>query len=180
MKKLFFLLITMTMCFAGYSEMQFHHGVGANYLINIKKGATGSAVELVYHPRLTFAHSDNMSVGAGIPLGFGFQFQASSFGGSGGALLIDLPAMLDLNFGHGSSADNDKSVGGYVGVGFRYIYERIFGDFGGSAQISGPGMLGGIRFNTKNDLSFGVGVNYAYNLEGKSNVIGFGAMYNFK
>ena len=79
----------MFACVTGFAEVQFHHGVGLNYLGNFASGTSASAIEAVYHPRITFLHKDNFSIGAGIPLGLGYQFSGD------GALMVDVPTMLD-------------------------------------------------------------------------------------
>ena len=181
MKKQVSLLALLLAFYAGYSGGQFHHGIGAGYLVNFAKGyGAASAVEVVYHPRITFVHAEKFSLGTGIPVGVGFQFGANPYGGVGGALLVDLPGMLDLNFGHGSSHENELSkLGGYVGGGFRYIFNYTFGGGSGITHIYGPGTHAGMRFFTGNDQSFGVGANYAYDINFRSHLIGIGFMYNF-
>lgn len=173
MKKCSFLFIAMFACLAGFAQVQFHHGVGLGYLGNFASGSSASAIEAVYHPRITFLHKDNFSVGAGIPLGIGYQFSGD------GALLVDVPTMIDVNFGHGSSDENTSTLGGYAGLGFRYVLNAGFGDNSGTASQYGPGAHAGMRFGIGEHASLGVGLNYAYDLNFDTNILGAGILYNF-
>jgi hypothetical protein len=173
MKKLFFLIVVVSTFFTGKAQVEFHQGVGVGYLGNFSGGASASAVEVNYHPRITFLHKGKFSLGAGIPFGVGYQF-------SGNALLVDVPAMFDFNFGQGHSEENESKFGAYGGVGFRYILSAFFGDVSGTANQYGPAVHAGARMGIGDGgSSIGLGLNYAYDLNFSSNFIGAGVMYNF-
>ncbi|MCO5236676.1 MAG: hypothetical protein M9933_10455 [Chitinophagaceae bacterium] len=124
---LFFLLIQ-----SSFSQ-KFMHGVGTGVFINFSPFIeTDAPTVLTYAPRINFFENDNLSLSAGVPLSAGF--------GSGGytdyssssdfdvesyfTYVINIPAMVNLNVGAGSSKRTEKRFGFFIGGGLAYQYGR--------------------------------------------------------
>jgi hypothetical protein len=78
--------------------------------------------------------------------------------GNGGTvhLFTELPLLVHYNFGLGSSNQNDKRVGFYIGGGINYVMTGFTDTTGNSKKASFFGSVidGGIRFNKIMDVNF--------------------------
>lgn len=113
------------------------------------------------YPRYNlFAPFDYLSVSAGLPLNFGIEASASTFG-SYLQYFFDTPLEFALNFGERANAASDYLFGGYIGAGLGYNY-AVYSDtntnkFASSAL--GPVFSFGLRYEY---LGSPVGIRVAY------------------
>lgn len=135
------------------------HSFGGNFSLMTTelKNSDGSrnstfsmtVAHLSYFPRFNFIENDNSSISIGLPIGAGVNLVKDLYSGSGISWGFDLPVVLDYNMGLKSTQENESSFGGYLGVGFGYMYTSysISGDV--DKVISyGPIFRGGIRLST--------------------------------
>jgi hypothetical protein len=104
------------------------------------------------------------ATGSGLIIPAIFLFANTSSGnnsvgnGNGGTvhLFTELPLLVHYNFGLGSSNQNDKRVGFYIGGGINYVMTGFTDTAGYSKKASffGGVIDGGIRFNKIMDVNF--------------------------
>lgn len=175
----------------------FMHGVG----LTLIGGYTGSnsvifAEGLTYSPRFNFYETEKLSVSAGIPLSIGisstatsYDLNTQSFGYSLG-FVANIPLMINVNAGRGSTLTNRKKVGYFGGVGI--AYNR--GDFVSIIEVDqdgnlvnhqedniGPQVNGGFRFGIgKKHKNIELRLSFFKALNGsKANVFGIAGLFNF-
>ncbi|WP_157962920.1 outer membrane beta-barrel protein [Chitinophaga deserti] len=194
MKKLLLLLGVSLTATCAYSQ-SFMHGAGvAVFVEKYKDVDAGTAVGFTYSPRFNFVESESMSVSVGIPISLAFSGSGeynSRTGASDDAklgILINAPVMVNLNFGAGSSPDNESRFGGFIGGGGGFHWgasTEQFDQNGNVKNVSGTtfgyaanaGMriaLGDSGKNIEIKASYFKGVN-----EGKLDLIGVAGIFNF-
>ncbi len=95
------------------------------------------------------------------------------------SLVLDLPLVAEINFGHGTHADTRSSVGGFAGIGYGISRLGAANDYGDmSHQASGPLLNAGVRA-LLNDVPVGFRLSYLLNTEEGGNVAGVGFFYTF-
>ena len=148
---------------------QIMHGVGLTISVlggTLHQGAGYESFEieennLTYFPRYNFIEAENSSLSIGAPVGAGIGIATNTIGNDAGILFsYDLPMVIDYNIGCKSTAENDKTFGGYFGVGFGYnkviITGSSYSDFNGSSY--GPLFRAGFRFGSDKESWKGHGV----------------------
>jgi hypothetical protein len=114
-----------------------------------------------YSPRVNFIENDKFSVSAGIPLGVGLAVGSSNYTDSYGysnsystaGLILDVPLMVNINYGRGSvkvkSRTKAPMFGFFGGVGLGLNEQLLTDDSPGTGASSanlGPAVNGGVRF----------------------------------
>lgn len=155
-----------------YAKTPFSHALGASYYMGGDAGAPG----ITYSARYNFFEIKKeltLSIGTHLGLGLSFSSQdgASSFA-------LDLPIMMEINFGHAADAHTRTSFGGFGGIGFGISKIGSSGTFG-SDYNNAAGLVfnGGIRAIISN-RPVGLRISYMVNtkLDAKD-VIGIGIFY---
>lgn len=129
------LLLSIVFCLlmhASFSQ-KFMHGAGTGVFINLSPFIQPAIpTVLTYSPRINFVETNALSVSAGIPfsIGFGTTYYTDYYSSNGldventTTYVINIPAMVNLNIGAGSSKQTEKRMGVFVGGGFAYQYGR--------------------------------------------------------
>ncbi len=165
-KKILTLIWVGMFVFATSAQTSFNHAIGLSLYGN--EGIPG----LMYAPRWNIAKlNDNTTLSIGTHFGINFEVYSES---SNSIFVLDLPIMMELNFGHGSHSKNEKNSGQFIGLG--YGFSEI-DEFGSSEGIV---INAGIRQKLKGE-SVGLRLSYLYNLKSNGgNVVSFGLFYTFK
>jgi hypothetical protein len=179
---LFFCFISLAALnvFSQDGSGEFMHSLGGKYFVyGNTSGFTGGAI--LYSPRYNFASlGANSTVSAGTHLGIGFSLTAGP-GGSASSLILDLPAVAELNFGYGSSKEAEGGFGGFIGAGYGLHRVTLSVDgYGSSATITGPVFGGGVRFEIPRAGAFEIGASYMIDLKDKDqkvNILGISFSY---
>lgn len=139
-----------------------------------------------YFPRYNLAEFENSSISVGLPLGGGISIASNTYGNDPRiAFAFDLKGVADYNIGCKSTRENEKSFGGYLGLGFGFYHINIsqsqYSNFNGS--IYGPLFRGGFRFGGDNDFWKGqhmtIGFFYKIGIEkDKLTTIGINLLYD--
>ncbi len=121
MKKLLLLLGVCLSSTCAFSQ-SFMHGAGiCAFFESYKDVDMSTAVGFTYSPRFNFVEGESMSVSVGIPISLAFSGSGQYNSREGASedfklgILINAPVMLNLNFGAGSSLDNESRFGGFIG-----------------------------------------------------------------
>ena len=196
MKKIF---VTAALLFTtGIAFCQtFMHGAGISVLVNVPSNGDITYGEgFTYFPRFNFIETESLSVSAGIPLSIGVSSSVSTsysyYGGyydNGASIgfVVNAPLIINLNMGRGSTKDNEKKFGYFVGAGFGYHHGDFLVDDYNNGLISkstnafGPAANGGLRFgvgrkhkNIELRFSYMKGLN-----DDKPSVFGVAGGFNF-
>ena len=195
MKKIIF---SVALCFVLSTAFcqSFMHGVGITVLGSTASGSNISYGEgFTYSPRFNFLETEQLSVSVGIPLSvglstsFGTTYDIYGYANDQTSIgfVINVPVIVSLNMGRGSTKDNRKKFGYFVGAGFGYhhgdfitdSYTSSTGTY--SSNNYGPAANAGVRFgvgrkhkNIEVRLSYMKGLN-----DTKPNVFGIAGLFNF-
>jgi hypothetical protein len=192
------MLVLAGMLFAtatGFSQ-SFMHGAGLSLFVASAKDAESSANwAITYSPRFNFIEQDNLSVSVGIPISLGASGSYNSRGsysdGNSLSFVANVPLIVNLNMGCGSTKENESRFGFFAGAGFGYhigTANTTFTDsYGGSytsastVKTAGPVADAGVRIgigssgrNVEIRGMFMKGITSS-----KANVFGGGAVFNF-
>lgn len=200
MKKM---MILLAVCFTANAAFcqTFMHGAGVTVMVGSSKGGDVTTGEgLTYFPRVNFLETEALSVSVGIPLSIGVSSNSSfkyssSTGYDSNPLAIgfvaNVPLIINLNMGRGSTKENTDRYGYFVGAGFGYHRGDFITtqtdnngyNYTGTKSINsfGPAANAGFRIgvgrahrNIEIRLSYMKGLN-----ENKTNVFGLAAAFNF-
>jgi hypothetical protein len=199
MKKIIFSLVLFFTVGTVFSQ-SFMHGAGLTIFVGSAKGGDVTVGEgFTYYPRFNFVETESLSLSAGVPLTAGISISTSYYYSSGGGFyddgsigfIVNVPFIISLNMGRGSTKDNTDKFGYFVGGGFGFHH----GDFittetdmygydyttTKSTNAYGPAANAGFRIgvgrrhkNIEVRFSYMKGIN-----EDKPNVFGVGALFNF-
>ena len=201
MRKLFVSAILFMACSTAMSQT-FMHGVG----LSIMGGYTDAgdftiAGGYTYSPRINFVETEKLSVSAGIPLSMGVtstsNFEYDAYSGYTNEYSIDfvanVPFIVNLNMGRGSTKENRQKFGYFVGGGYGFHHGSFYGFYpdeldptyerlgSRNLNIHGPAANAGMRFgvgkkhkNIELRFSFMKGIN-----ESKPNIFGIAGLFNF-
>jgi hypothetical protein len=169
---------------AGITIMGSTTGQGSNSDIGLGEGFT-------YFPRINFLETESLSLSAGIPLCAGItsytSYTYSSYGGyyndSKIGFILNAPLIINLNIGRGSTKENRKRYGYFIGAGFGYHHGDVINNTTNtySANTYGPAANGGFRIGIgKQHKNIEVRLSYMKGIsESKPNVFGLAAAFNF-
>jgi hypothetical protein len=146
MKK-FVLLAVACLTGATAFSQSFMHAVGLSVFIDhTPRSGSITSVALTYSPRFNLMENKNMSVSVGIPLSIGGSGGRGGRQGDGYYIddvyyyyddngyeapevkarwMIDVPVIVNLNFGALSTKHNTSRIGFFVGGGFGYHYGPV-------------------------------------------------------
>jgi hypothetical protein len=200
MKKIILSLAVFLSMSTAFSQ-SFMHGAGITVL-GTSKSRTGSDLSygegFTYSPRFNFFETQALSVSVGIPLSFGLSATTASTVDAYGdytssvGLVVNVPLIINLNMGRGSTKENRQKFGYFVGAGFGYhhgdyltdgIYDPNTGTYTDtySSNTFGPAANAGVRIgvgrkhkNIEIKLSYMKGIN-----EVKPDIFSIACLFNF-
>lgn len=124
------LLLCSCLLQKGYA--QFYQQVGAGIFGGLGKVPAGVApgysnpsyavYGAFYFPRFNAFESKSLSLSAGVPITAGISAGANNGSGSRIGFGVDVPLMIDLSVGAGSSDKAQSIVGGFIGAGFGFTH----------------------------------------------------------
>jgi hypothetical protein len=197
-------LLLAAICLAGFKSsfaQHFTNGIGVG--IFVEDAATTIArpsFAFTYSPRLNFLETDNSSVSVGIPLSVGFSgsYNATYDSYYGYAeenslgFMLNVPLMMNFNFGAGSVKGNKSRMGFFAGAGYGYhigtVDYDMHDEYGNTYTTSETESTTGIAANV--GLRIGLGYRKRHNLEirtsymkgisnHKPNIFGVNCVFNF-
>lgn len=136
-------------CFLHQATAQFYQQAGVGIFAGTGKVPAGAAADntnpsyavygVFYFPRINAFESKHFSFSAGVPVTAGLL--ATNDGGSSRiGFGVDVPLMLDLSVGAGSSDKSEAIVGGFIGAGFGFTHANQ------KYTYSAPGWTGVERY----------------------------------
>ena len=179
----------------------FMHGVGITVMGSTTGQGSNSDIGFgegfTYFPRFNFLETEALSVSVGIPLVVGISATTSGsydyYDNSSSSIgfILNAPLIVNLNMGRGSTKENRKKFGYFVGAGFGYhhgdfltdAYDQNTGTYVNSYSSNsfGPAGNAGMRFgvgrqhkNIEVRFSYMKGIN-----ENKPNIFGVAGAFNF-
>jgi hypothetical protein len=201
MKKILFSLVLFFTASTVFSQT-FMHGVGITVIGSTTGQGSNSDIGFgegfTYFPRINFVETDALSVSAGVPLVVGISATTSTsydgygyYENSSVGFVLNAPLIINLNMGRGSTKENTKKFGYFVGAGFGFhhgdfisdMYDPYTGDYIGSysSNTFGPAANAGVRLgvgrshkNIEIRFSYMKGIN-----ENKPNIFGIAGAFNF-
>jgi len=155
------------------AQVEFMHSLG----ISLYAGGNGAGGAGTYSPRLNLVHlGDNGALSLGTHFSLGGSF-SSQEGASG--VVLDFPLMAEVNFGNGSTKDNDKSFGFFGGLGFDII-NVVQGASDNVDHSSGIMVDAGIKFVLKEKIPLSLRASYLISSNPSyPNILGLGLSWNF-
>ena len=112
----------------------FMQGAGVNMLIITPDGGNTSYGQgFVYSPRLNVVENDNLSVSIGIPMSLAFSYSLSDYSNgydqnSSVGVLVNIPLLVNLNMGRGSTKENTSKIGYFIGAGGGFHHSDLLID----------------------------------------------------
>lgn len=194
MKKLLLLFGVCLSSTCAFSQ-SFMHGAGVTtFFEKYKDVDMATAVGFTYSPRLNFVESESMSVSVGIPISLAFSGSGQYNTREGASddyklgILINAPVIVNLNFGAGSTPDNESRVGGFIGGGGGFHWGASTDQFDQNGNVKNVGGTtfgytgnAGVRIavgdsgkNIEIKASYFKGVN-----ENKMDLLGIAGIFNF-
>lgn len=194
--------LSLTFCVS----QSFMHGAGVGtFVADVPDAGACAGFAFTYSPRVNFVETEALSVSLGIPVSIGFTLSKThdtfiSFGSSYSYtphFMLNVPAIINLNVGAGSTKENRKRFGFFVGGGFAYHYggysqedkdyyydnfvfnttryiEKYSSSFGPSANAGLRFAVGSHRKNIEARLSYMKAISRSINA-----VYGAAALFNF-
>ncbi|MBS0027204.1 hypothetical protein ACTJJ0_11745 [Chitinophaga sp. 22321] len=195
MKKIILLTLAFAACFSAYSQ-KFMHGAGVIVLVDKTEYSDARAVGgLTYSPRINFFRKDNLSLSVGIPLSVGLGGNYSSHIGSyrnettNIRFMFNLPAIVNANFGRGSSKNAHSRMGFFVGAGYGYHFsteaDNYSGDYGEynsaeSSSTTGPVANAGLRIGVGRIHNIEIKLSYMKGVtDNKPDIYSLATLFNF-
>jgi len=193
MKKNLFILL-----FSGFhlcaSAQTFLHGAGTGASVFTARDIETSVYgTLLYSPRVTVTENEQFSVSIGIPVTIGFTggigYNSSLGTYDDFKFLIYTPAMLNYNWGAGSSPLSERRFGFFAGAGFGITFGNHYMD---SWEYSwyeektraywGPAANAGVRFGVgKQSKNIEVLMSYKKGLSANNpQYFGLSCLFNFR
>ncbi|HTJ12126.1 MAG TPA: hypothetical protein VL547_08875 [Dinghuibacter sp.] len=198
MKHVLLMMLGLTVAMGVYAQ-RFSNGVGIAYFNTAATGIQSTnSFGLTYSPKINVTENDHFSLSVGLPISVGMSVSTGgSDNGVNGtdinslSLMADVPLLVNLNFGAGSSRDCEDRIGFFVGAGVGYHHtegvEEDTDQYGDqydnnyTLNVVGPAADAGVRFgvgqkghNIELRGSFLKGLDAS-----KANIFGVGALFNF-
>ncbi|MCC6288332.1 MAG: hypothetical protein IT249_10645 [Chitinophagaceae bacterium] len=197
------LLFLLTISFTFGFSQSFMHGVGVGMpIVDFPKVGINAGFALTYEPRLNFVETEALSVSISIPVSIGFTGSKGrntfTFISSSDTYILNFmlnaPAIINLNVGAGSTKENNKRFGFFVGGGFGYHYggyslenenadsffqfttytKKYGSSFGPAGNLGLRFAVGSHQKNIEARLSYMKAIS-----ESKTAVYGVAALFNF-
>lgn len=200
------LILSFCLCSAvstAFSQ-SFMHGAGIVVLGGYTQSGDFTFAEgFTYSPRFNFLENEKLSVSVGIPLSVGvsattttsYTYNGSNYNYGDDysiGFVVNLPVIVNLNMGRGSTKENRTKFGYFVGAGFGYhhgdfittdYYDQNGNIIDGTTTENnfGPAANAGLRFgvgkkhkNIELRFSYFKGLN-----DQKPNIFGISGLFNF-
>jgi hypothetical protein len=190
MKKMSLVIVLSVISSIGFSQ-SFMQGAGVTIFVATVNNSDPSAVGgFTYSPRFNFAEMENMSLSVGIPLSAGISEYYNSMDPEENSLsfMLNVPLMINLNVGAGSTKENESRFGFFIGAGFGYhlgSYNFTDGyDESSSYQAKssyGPAGNAGVRIAVGNhQKNIEIRLSYLKGIDPtNANVFGVATLFNF-
>jgi hypothetical protein len=202
MKKILLLAAACILSVCAFSQ-SFQHGVGLGlYFDNMVPDNIGVGSSLTYNPRINFAETSTTSVSVGIPLAIGemqntyindYTYSTGNLIQSVSSFMVNVPVMVNFNFGGGSSKLSRGRIGGFVGAGYGYHYVSsreyyAYDEVEGVVVKSVGGSSTGLTANAGMRIAFGRNRGKSIEIKftwykgtgsNKLDLYGIGAAFNF-
>ncbi len=200
MRKIILVLILAIITNVSFSQ-SFMHGAGITIFGSTTGEGSSSDIGFgegfTYTPRFNFFETDKLSVSVSIPLSVGITASTTKYDQYGDqtsaiGFLLNVPVIVGLNMGRGSSKVNRQKFGYFFGAGFGYHHGDVItsevidynnGTFSNSytSNTFGPAANAGVRMgvgkkykNIEVRLSYMKGMN-----EKKPNIFAVACLFNF-
>lgn len=178
----------------------FMHGAGVTVLISSANSNDVTIGEgFTYFPRINFLETSTLSVSVGIPLSLGLSVSSSYYAGSGIydsnpatiGFVANVPLIVNLNMGRGSTKENRNRYGYFVGAGFGYHHGNAIVNKTNSSGYNYTGVESNNSFGPAANAGVRIGVGRAHkNIEirfsfmkalneNKANIFGIAGAFNF-
>ena len=183
----------------------FMHGAGITIIGSTTAQGSNSDIGIgegfTYFPRVNFVETEALSVSVGIPLVVGisatstgsYDYYGNSYGNSNSSIgfVLNAPLIINLNMGRGSTKENRKRYGYFLGAGYGYhhgdfltdTYDPVTRSYINSytSNTFGPAANAGIRIGVgKKHKNIEIRLSYLKGLsESKPNVFGLAGAFNF-
>ena len=196
MKRLLLFVAACIISVNAFSQ-SFQQGVGVSvFFDNMVPDKITTVSAITYSPRYNFHETEKMSVSLGIPLSIGFMedgnggYDATTgeeVAGDITGFTLDVPVMVNLSVGAGSSHMSKGKFGGYIGAGYTYHYassrDYIKNDIDKSIGGSSFGLTvnGGVRISIGEPVE-NVELRFSYykgRNRTKLGMFGLGVIFNF-
>lgn len=199
MRKLILFVAACIISVNAFSQ-SFHHGIGVSiFFDNMTPDKITAISAITYSPRYNFRETEKMSASLGIPLSIGFvgdgnntvyydEVTGEETSGSIKGFAVNLPLVVNLNVGAGSTKGNKHNIGGFIGAGYtwHYVSSRDYTKDGNDKTIGGssfgPTINGGFRFNLGGDPVDNIELRFSYykgSNRTRLEMFGIGAIFNF-
>ena len=181
-KTIFYLISVLTLfCNLAKAQVSFSHAIGMSMFFSTKTITGGYGIN--YSPRINFLEMNEMTLSAGTHLSLGYNKNFSSSNtGNNHMFCLDIPLMLELNFGQARNPYENVEFGGFFGIGYGYnnLVDNEYGISNSDHLVSmGTVLNAGLRFFVYEQA---VGFRTSYMLNNKTNgenILGFSVFYTF-
>lgn len=160
-------------------QVTFNHAVGGGIYYSNSNDGNANAWGINYSPRVNimdFSDEASLSLGSNIGIGVAGMFSKSGSGKDNYTLLLDVPALLELNLGSGSGENAEADFGGFVGVGYGFNRMNYSNLLSTSVNSNGPLFTAGFRTELGGQL-VGARANYMLNDGEAGNIFSLGIFY---
>lgn len=189
MKKIIFPVVLFFAVSTSFCQ-SFMQGAGVAIFVGASKGGDFSFSEgLTYSPRFNFVESESLSLSVGIPISLAISATTdlTNSGEASIGVMVNAPVIVNLNMGRGSTRENTRRFGYFVGAGLGfhhgdYIKEDFYsGSTSGSVNAFGPAANAGVRIGVgKKHRNVEVRLSYMKGLDAsKINIVGLAGLFNF-
>jgi hypothetical protein len=176
----------------GFSQ-SFMQGAGLTIFVATVNNSDPAVIGgFTYSPRFNFMENENMSLSIGVPLSAGISEYYNSIDPTDNSLsyMVNVPLMINLNVGAGSTHGNQRRFGFFVGAGFGYEYGSYSTNYSdGYSEYSsyiakgsyGPAANAGMRFAVgRGGKNVEVRLSYLRGIDATgANVFGVASLFNF-
>jgi hypothetical protein len=191
MKRFLLAIILFISVTQGYSQ-RFINGAGICVFYTGGAGFSSFVTGgLSYSPRVNVYETDNSSVSLGLPISIGLSYASNSSSGTASAsALVDVPFVVNYNFGRGSTRQNESRLGFFAGGGFGY-HVAAYADNNGTGGSNGDGTTSFNALGPVGNAGVRIGVGQgSHNIEikasymkgldvTKADIFGVTALFNF-
>ncbi len=105
------------------SAQKVHHGIGVSPSVSIDKATVFPFLSFSYTPKINLYEKPDFSVSAAIPASAGLI--PGSYLAAFQGYLLSIPAVVNFNWGAGSTMTANKGTGYFIGAGGGYIYKSL-------------------------------------------------------
>lgn len=156
------------------SQISFSHSGFVGFYVS---GATHSGgYAFIYSPRLNFLElGDEKTLSIGTHLGLGFSGTTNTPSGFLGALLFDIPLLLELNIGDFANNETRSENGAFIGAGIGY--NKMANSESYSLPMNSFGPVFNLGFRKK---ALTIRFSFLLNtIDNGENIFGFALLHNF-